>query len=233
MEGGDRLDLDQEIRVRGQRHLVHGAARRFGAEIARQHIGVLFEPVHVSDVGPRQEDGRTFAPAASRQAWIVLPTCSICARISPLPTTFPCLSTATCPPTRRRRPPSLNEITTEGGRPRHGGPTIAGSAWVFTVNQFSLPVPILAAAFWRHVSSERVVWVRYSLPSTIAQAWGSTVSLCGSLGDAHGAITVVLRRVFRILDEQIVMGSAGKAPARIVHTYSNSLTPGTGFPSVK
>ena len=50
----------------------------------------------------------------------------------------------------------------------------------------------------------------------MAQASGSTVSLCAAdvVRHAHRTIAVILRRVMlRILDEQIAMLAAGKAPA--------------------
>src|SRR5277367_1333434 len=122
----------------------------------------------------------TAAPPALRHASTFLPTCSICACISPLPTTLPAASRATCPPTTSQCPPSRSATNTVGGEATQGGPMMTGSGRCATTDQYLSALLMLSAAFWRQILSTLVVCVRYSLPSTIAQAWGSTVSLWAS-----------------------------------------------------
>src|SRR5438477_13043776 len=121
------------------------------------------------------------APAAVRQASMFLPTCSICARMSPLPTSLPPTSSAIWPATISSRLPSAVVITTVGDSPRQGGPTTTGSVWPLTYFQASSACLILSGAFSFHPShSGPLPCDRYSLSSTIVQTSGSTVSLCGA-----------------------------------------------------
>jgi len=68
------------------------------------------------------------APPASRHAPTFLPTCSICARRSPLPTTSPTASRATCPATTTQCPPSRSATLVVGGEAAHDQRHGAGGA---------------------------------------------------------------------------------------------------------
>ena len=113
---GDGLDLTRKSPLRAALAPRRPCLRRFWGRDMRSQIGVSSERACVGDVGRRQNQGRTPLPLQPQGA--LGHSCRPVdrARISPLPTIFPSLSTATCPPTRRLRPPPLSEITTVGGR---------------------------------------------------------------------------------------------------------------------
>src|SRR5258707_13079462 len=92
----------------------------------------------------------TVAPPALRQALTFLPTCSICARISPLPTTLLTSSRATCPPPATQCPPSRSATLVVAGEEAQGGPTISGAANFLPASPSWHPCLIGPAAFSRH-----------------------------------------------------------------------------------
>src|SRR5215472_12075358 len=96
----------------------------------------------------------TEAPPPARQAPTFLPTCSICAFSSPLPTTLPASSRGSCPATTTQYPPSRNATLVVGGEAAQGGPTISGAGNLFTAGQSRSACLMCSAAFSRHCCRE-------------------------------------------------------------------------------
>src|SRR5436190_19363292 len=87
---------------------------------------------------------------------------------------------ATCPATTTQCPPSRNATLVVGGDAVQGGPTMTGSGRSATDCQLASARLMYSSAFSRHTFRQYWLCVRYSLPSTIAHASGSTVSLCAA-----------------------------------------------------
>src|ERR1700730_7669085 len=173
LDRGEGLDLHQEIAAGQLRHGDRRALRRRRAEIALAQIGVFVEFGGLCDIADVNTMSLAVAPPAPRHASTFFPTCSICARISPLPTTLPAASRATCPATTTQCPPSRSATLVVGGEAAQGGPTMTGSDNSVTACQLASARLMYSSAFSRHTCSQYWLCVKYSLASTMGQASGS------------------------------------------------------------